>query len=363
MGDKASAPPPPDTSRYSDRQMDLSYDLERMGREMWDWAQTQQQTLGDAFQRYLGMAMPAMEEQFGWARDMRQRYSEDVVPQIQSLFAEAEKYASPAEEARQRAAAIQDTRQAAQAQREAQLRKLESYGIDPSETRYQALDKQAGLTEAAMGALAANQAGERTKQIGRDLRRDAINVGTGFLTDAQNAYTSGANLGISGINAGTATTQAQAMAQQGALPFYNQAQGANLGAAGIVNQDYQNELAYAADQREAESNLGGLGGLVGMGASFIPGVGQFVQPVMGMLGGGNEDKQTGYNTSLAATGGEVQAPGGPTSDGGVIGISDGEYVIPADVVRKMGTNYFDKMIERETGRAAPGKKQAIPVGG
>jgi hypothetical protein len=132
-----------------------------MGQEMWSWAKGMQDTMGQTFQQYLGMAMPAAEENFAWARDMRRNYEEKVMPQIDSLFADADKYASKEEEMRQRGAAIQDVKSATEAQRAAQLRKLESYGVDPTDTRYAALDKQAGIAEAAASALAANQAGER----------------------------------------------------------------------------------------------------------------------------------------------------------------------------------------------------------
>lgn len=352
MGKRASAPPPPDMSRYANRQMNISQTLEGMGQEMWNWAKGMQDTMGQTFQQYLGMAMPAAEENFAWARDMRRNYEEKVMPQIDSLFADADKYASKEEEMRQRGAAIQDVKSATEAQRAAQLRKLESYGVDPTDTRYAALDKQAGIAEAAASALAANQAGERTKEIGRQLRREAIDVGTGFLNEANAGYNQGANIGISGINAGTATTQAGAQAGQSALPYYQGAGSATESAAGIVDTSYGRQLDYAADQRDAESNLGGLGGLVGYGLGMIPGIGPIAQGAMAAYTGGPK----------AAEGGAVRAPGGPMSDGGALAVSDGEYVVPADVVRKLGTNYFDKMIEKETGRAPPGAKTAIPIG-
>jgi len=355
MGKRASAPPPPDMSRYANRQMNISQTLEGMGQEMWSWAKGMQDTMGQTFQQYLGMAMPAAEENFAWARDMRRNYEEKVMPQIDSLFADADKYASKEEEMRQRGAAIQDVKSATEAQRAAQLRKLESYGVDPTDTRYAALDKQAGIAEAAASALAANQAGERTKEIGRQLRREAIDVGTGFLNEANAGYQQGANIGLSGINAGTATTQAGVQAGQSALPYYQGAGSATESAAGIVDTSYGRQLDYAADQRASESNLGGLGGLVGYGLGMIPGIGPIAQGAMAAYTGGAGGPK-------AAEGGAVQAPGGPMSDGGALAVSDGEYVVPADVVRKLGTNYFDKMIEKETGRAPPGAKTAIPIG-
>ena len=173
----------------------------------------------------------------------------------------------------------------------------------------------------------------------------------GFLTDAQNSYIAGANIGTSAINAGTATTQAGVAAGQGALPAYQAASNANAAGAGIVDTAYGREIDYAEDQRAAESadasGMGGLAGIAGAGLSFIPGMGA----------------ATAMLNAAAAEGGPVSAPGGPVSDGGAITISNGEYIVPADVVMKLGTNHFDKMIEKETGRPPPGMKQAIPVQG
>ena len=42
-----------------------------------------------------------------------------------------------------------------------------------------------------------------------------------------------------------------------------------------------------------------------------------------------------------ADGGEVEGPGTGTSDSINAKLSDGEYVISADVVEKLGQNFFD----------------------
>lgn len=361
MGSSASAPPPPDTSQYSNQ---LSADADVMrnwAQSMWDSGQQEMQNINEFAQGFMSMSLEASEEMFGWARESRDFFNSDVMPQIQSLFTEAETYASKGEEDRQRGAAIQDVKSATEAQRESQLRKLEGYGVDPSMTRYQSMDKQAGTAEAALSALAANQAGERTKQIGRDLRTQAIDVGTGFRNDAQASAVNAANVGATGANVGNAAAQTGIALQQGALP-YMQSAGTNTNtAAGVVDTSYGRELEYAQDQRDAEGGMGGIGALAGFGLDmWVPGLGTAVTGGTGGAEGGVVavlPTRTGY-----ADGGEVQAPGGPTDDAGAIRISDGEYIIPADVVMKVGSNHFDKLIEKETGRPPPSMKMALPVG-
>lgn len=354
MGSSTRAPKPPDTSRYSQGMENMSQQMQTWAADMYSRGQQEWQQLSDWSGQVMGMTLPAMEDSFSWAKEQRDRFDEHVMPQMQSLFSEAELYASKAEEDRQRGAAIQDVKSASEAQREAQQRQLEGYGIDPSETRYAALDKQAGVAEAAMSALAANQAGERTKQIGRDLRSEAIGVGSQFLSDAAQSYQTGSYMGASGLGSASGATSAGVGASGAALPYMSGAVTSLDRGAGIVDQGYQRELDYAQDARDAEaadaSGWGGIGSMVGAGMSFIPGLGTLGKVASGAL-----------SNTRAADGGPVSAPGGPTDDAGALAISDGEYIIPADVVRKLGTNHFDKMIEKETGRPPPAQNQAIPI--
>lgn len=337
MGGSATAPEPPDTQRYSNEMSNMSRTSKEWATEMHDIGMQEWGKLQDWSQQYMGQAMPAMEDTFQWAAEQRERFNEYVMPQMESLFKEAETYASQAEQDRQRGAAIQDVKSATEAQRASQLRKLEGYGVDPSDTRYAALDKQAGVAEAAMSALAANQAGERTKEIGRGLRADAINVGTGFLQDANQNVQIAGNLGQGALGAAAGATATGANVGNAAGQYWGMAQNQNADAAGIIDTSYGRELDYAADSRAASaqdfSQMMAVGNAAG---GMIPGM---------------------------AEGGPINAPGGPTDDLGAIQISDGEYVIPADVVMKLGTNHFDKMIEKEVGRPPPSVKQAIPVQG
>lgn len=336
MGGSASAPEPPDTTRFSEGMEDMSAQSQEWAQQMWDTGQQEWGKLQDWSQQFMGQAMPAMEETFAWAAEQRDRFNEYVMPQMQSLFSEAETYASKEQEQLERGKAVQDVKSATEAQRASQLRKLESYGVDPSDTRYAALDKQAGVAEAAMSAFAANQAGERTKQIGRDLRADAINVGTGFLQDANQNLQIAGNLGQGALGAAAGATATGANVANAAQGMWGMAQNQLGDAAGIIDTSYGRELDYAADQRAASAQ--DFGQMMAVG-------------------------EMGMQAAMMAEGGPIMAPGGPTDDLGAIQISDGEYVIPADVVMRMGTNHFDKMIEKETGRPPPSVKQAIPIQG
>jgi hypothetical protein len=47
-----------------------------------------------------------------------------------------------------------------------------------------------------------------------------------------------------------------------------------------------------------------------------------------------------------AGGGMVRGPGTGVSDSIPIRVSNGEYVVPADVVRTKGTEFFDRLVEK-----------------
>lgn len=343
MGNQKEAPPPPDTSKYSDAAFADGQRSSNWAQEMWDLGQQEWENIRDWTGQYLDQAFPAMEDMFGWAAEAKDFYDTNVVPAMQSLFTEAEKYASKGEETRQRASAIQDTNQAIEAQRAASKRRLEGFGVDPSEVAQKSLDRTSGVMQGAAQALAANQAAERTKAIGRDLTAQAVQMGQQAGQMGQNAAAMGSNIGQGAVNTAVGAGVGGSQMMQAAVPFQQMAYGGYDLGAGIVDTAYGRDLQKTEIDNAA--NQANFNQMMSIGKS-IGGMGSML-PIPG----------------LAAEGGPIAAPGGPTDDRGAIAISDGEYVIPADVVRRLGTNHFDKLIEKETGRPPPSQKQALPIDG
>ena len=96
---------------------------------------------------------------------------------------------------------------------------------------------------------------------------------------------------------------------------------------------------------------GGFGGDGGSGYGSF-GLGGFGSDSGAGAGGSRRDLDV--TMMQMADGGKVQGPGTGISDsisatgpgGRQIRISNGEYIIPADTVAKLGTDYFDKLIEK-----------------
>jgi len=96
--------------------------------------------------------------------------------------------------------------------------------------------------------------------------------------------------------------------------------------ANAMGSQYNAELGGYNAKQEGMSSLLGAGATVA--AAF-------------MADGGEVGIPTGYEG-----GGQVSGPGGPKDDAIPAQLSDGEYVIPADVMKRKGTEFFDKLVNK-----------------
>jgi len=222
--------------------------------------------------------------------------SEDYLQQVQD-FDTAERRTSESAKAQAEVASQMD------AARENALRRLESYGVDPSQTRNAALDSRVRIEEAKQKALAGTQA-----------RRDIENRGLALKQ------------GVQGQQAQELQDWDRPLGMDTGQIFGDAVGQATQGASALLKQGQQEQ----AQEQSQGSTLGTLAG-AGIGAAFgMPGIGASVG---GMLGG-------------IAEGGEIEGPGGPKDDAIPAALSDGEFVIPEEVVRRKGTEFFDKLIEK-----------------
>ena len=94
------------------------------------------------------------------------------------------------------------------AARKSALSGLESYGIDPSQTRYGALDLGTRVQQAAATAAAGTQSRRNTEATGLALQGEAINIGKGYPGQVAQSYgtaTSAGGAGLGAANQGFAT--------------------------------------------------------------------------------------------------------------------------------------------------------------
>jgi hypothetical protein len=261
-------------------------------------------------------------------------------PLEQSIVDDANAYNVPAERERRAIAAGATVEQEIAAQRAAGERNLRSMGIRPDSGAATTGGDWRDIVGAAAKAGAVNQARDQAEQYGRALKMDAASLGRGLPGNAATAYgistnASNSAVGNAGAGAGNARADAAMMGQgfQTALAGWG---GAGSTALGGYNAQMQ---SYQAQQQQQ----GDIWGAVGMVAGSVLG-----GPIGGAIGGAVLGQKK-------ADGGKIVGPGTGTSDsvsainvddGSPVQVSNGEYVIPEDVVRALGTKYFDKLLEK-----------------
>ncbi len=321
-------PPPPDMGPMAEASEEVARISQETMMAQLEWAREQDTMNREVLQQVLDIQLPAMQEQFGQAQSDRKRYEEVFRPMEDEFAREAQEYDTPERRMQERGAAIADINTQFDAQRRNALQRLEGYGSDPSIVRNAALDVGIRTQQAMAQAAAATGANRRVEDTGRALRSDVINMGRGALSNAAGFYGQSVGAGSQAVAGGAQTTQTGAGAIQSAMGWGGQALSGYGQSGNLQNMGYGNQLsAYNAKQAQTAGLMQGIGGMVGLG--------------------------------MAADGGEVPddifdedgLTYGPGDGSGVDDqipamLSQDEYVIPADVVRAKGTEFFDRLVDK-----------------
>jgi hypothetical protein len=338
---KKSTPKPPDLSGYTDA-------LEKSGewgflaaQDQLKWAKEQDATNRALLERVLGPQLAAQQNQFDNAVKDRARYEGTYQPLEDNLIQDFQSYGTPERIAAERGRAMSDVATNFDAQRRNALQRLESYGVDPSQTRNAALDIGMRTQQAAAQAAAGTNATRIAEDKSRALRADAINIGRGMPSQVAQSYGQSVAAGATAQGGANQTSATSGGLMQGANSFMNTGQAGFTGAGNMANAGFNNQMTQYNAQQQANSSLySGIGSAVGMAA-------------------------------MLADGGET--PPGPIDEGPTDGsgiddqvdakLSVGEYVIPADVVQKKGVEFFDKLLEKYHTPAQEQRQQALQIPG
>lgn len=390
MGSKSSPAPPPNYAPLAQAQMYSAQVAAQQSQQQLEWAQqayqsdqaraSQQQATLD---QLVADARARQEKLDAQAAADRARYEAVFQPLEDSLIRESKQYtpemiAAHAESDAGRAAADISS-QFAVARAAAQDR-LESFGIDPSQTRAGALDLSARTSEAAARAGAANMQRDATtareQQYGAQLRAQALALGQGYPGQALNAYAAGLGNTNAAANYGqSAFGNFLSTDQLGSSMMGNPTQWASLGnqglagAADTLNTGYKNYLDYYKQKQSQSSGWGtalGLIGGIGMTA-LMPSAQVALAPKIAKLfaEGGAVPAGDAPHDGVHVTP-DLAPPGAPPVDGVPAALNVGEFIVPTDVVKWKGEEFFQKLIEksRDAKKEAPAKPQmgAVPMG-
>lgn len=344
----SDAPPPPDYSAIaaaSEAAAKLSFEL---GKEQLAWAKEQYGKDSAIISKVVDAALARQAQNDEAALSDRQRYEEVYQPLEDKLVKEAEDYSSPERMEQKAGEASAEVAQQFDAQRRAAAQNLEAYGVDPTSTRYAALDMGSRVQQAAAQAGAANNAREQTEATGRAMRSEAINVGRGYPGQIAGTYGTALQSGNAAVNSAIGGTASGAATMGTGNQWVNSGnQGLNTWG-NTLNMGYNNQLAQFNANQQASSGLGGLFGSVLGAAGNAGGFANLFAE-----GGAVPEVTPGGNVPTSAS-----PTGGKAIDDVPARLTAGEFVVPKDAVSWYGERHFQQLIdkgrkEREGATAKP----------
>jgi hypothetical protein len=214
------------------------------------------------------------------------------------------------------------------------MRTLSRMGVRPDSGAFASTVGKLSSDQALGLANAQTNAYLTADSMKRGALTNAAAVGKGYPGTSQgSSQLAGGNY----AGANNSMNQTQGLINQGAMipgQYYSNAMNANNSAAGNLNMGFQNQFAnYNAQAQQSAAILNAAG-------SFY-----------GRADGGDMKSD-----------GAIKGPGTGISDSIPAMLSDGEYVIPADVVKRKGVEFFDKLLEKHHMPAAE-QKRRYGIGG
>jgi hypothetical protein len=356
---KKSTPKPPDLGPYVDALRQSGEWSYLTSQEQLGWARDQDAKNRELLQQVLGPQLAAQQDQQKWAQADRARYENVYQPLEDNLIQDFQSYGTPERMAQERGRAMADVASSFDAQRRNALQRLESFGVDPSQTRNAALDVAMRTQQGAAMAAAGTNATRVTEDKARAMRADAINIGRGMPSQVAQSYGQSVAAGSQAMGGANSTFGTSAGAMGNPAAWGAMGQQGMQGAAGVANSGFQNQMSQYNAQQAAGANLwGGIGSAVGMATMLADGRrpgGQAIPTTPGHIAAGPGDG-SGIDDQVPAT---IVNPhsGQQVAEAR---LSTEEYVIPADVVRAKGVEFFDKLLERYHTPAAQ-QRGAIPA--
>ncbi len=344
MGSKSKAPDYSpfleSTKELGQQYLGFAQEQFRTANERYAALQPYQQRLMDNQSALMAGQLDAQRLAMDQAQDSYDYNKGTFRPLEAKLIEQATAWNTDAERERMASQAGANVQQALDNQRGQSMRALERMGVNPNSGRMAQLLSGTGLQGAAMQAQAQNTATMQARDQGFQRLAGVAGMGRGLSAAS-----------IAAINAGSGAAQAGSGAAS--------VGGSSMGSADRVGQMYtQNGLA----------GLGGYGGSITSGANITNmgfqnslAANQANNALLSGVGGA-------VGSFLMADGGVVRGPGTGTSDsvpavnqddGSPIRLSNGEYVLPAATVRKIGISKLDKIVEKTNGKPPVHRRKAL----
>ena len=317
----------------------------QLGMEQLNWAK---QTYAD-FKPYMieGTEQGLDDQKFSseMAHKQWDTYNEQYLPMEKKFIEDANNWDSP--ERRERMAGQAQAAVASQFEqaRTAAQQQLESFGVDPTSTRFASLDLGTRVQQAAAAAGAGTKAIQDTEQMGVGLRSQAVNTGRGYQQNVNASTSTGTQAGSAGTGTLNNFFGTSSNAMTAPVAWYQSGNQAQSNAITAFNNHTNNGIKQQqANQQGAQGMMSGISSLMS-GIMSLEDGGAIPDQTITMQRG--QDGSYGIPTE---PGGHVPYSASP-SQGAVTDdiparLNAGEFVIPKDVVEWEGQKNIYKMIDK-----------------
>lgn len=357
MGGKSKAPPPPDYSGVAAANKEAAELSYKLGQEQLAWAKEQYAKDSTITSKVVNQFLEDQAVNSANAAKDREKYEQIYQPLEGELAREAAEYATPERRDLEMGRASANVAQQFQGARQQAQQELEAYGINPSATRFAALDIGMRANQAAAQAAAGNQASQMVDATGRALRSEAINVGRGYPGQIAQTYNTAIAAGQGAATSTNNATQTGANTMGTGAQYMGLGNQAQANWTNTLNTSYNNQLDRWKANQSASSGIGGALGLIGGLATGFFEEGGSVEAIPTEPG--------------ATQGGAVPVEASPTGGAAIDDVPArlhvGEFVVPNDVVQWKGEEHFQKLIKQsreakaQGDNARPDVQMAIPT--
>lgn len=348
MGGKTEAPPAPDYSPLIKMATTQAKTANKLQKKQFQWAKSVYAENKATTDKIVQSQLDSMALQRDQAKKSYDRYENVAIPLRDDFIAKAKDYNSEQRRESEAGAAQANVARQYDQARDANLRELESFGINPTATRYAALDLAFRTGSAAAQAAAGNVARKDVEKQGNDMLAQAINMESTLPGQAE-AQLAGANSsGGSAANTALGQTASGANTMGTSTQYMGAGTGA-IGTAGAISgqQDDSAMKRYQAQVDQENGVWQGIGSAIGLAAGLMLEDGGVV-PV------------------------EASPSRGAIPDDVHAKVTAGEFVIPEEVVRWKGEEFFHRFVAKNqqdrakaggipAGGAPRGGQQAIPI--
>lgn len=300
----------------------------------------------------------AMDENLRTAKQDRARYEQIYQPLEDKQVNDARDWDSEGNLERNRTRVAAKVGAAFDAADANATRQLESFGVNPADTKFAALNRGAKLGRAAAVAGAQNQSDVDTKMQAVALRGNAINTGKGYPAQVAAQYGTATGTGTAGVGTANSTFSAYAPSLANPVAWQGLGNQSMSNASSTMIGGYNSAVGgYAAGQQSSSGWGSALGLAAGIATKFLAKGGRVGgRTAVDMSGGGagGGDMEPDPNDPMEAAEGESEymVPPEASVDPGAGGdtvpamLKPNEFVMPDRAVRYYGEKFLIGLIQK-----------------